>query len=234
MPILPGSTAVVGPPVKTVAYVNKQFEEGFQNVYPGAFSAANIYAIVQMPGGSLRTLGNLAAVSISTHRDTFPVSSMPYVGPRGFTQGHRMIAGTLIFHTLDRNAFNYGANGPHRLPTVHQKLTTALPHPDELPLFDIHINYVNEVGMASRELILGVRLLDFGKTLSLENLHPVESYSYMAIDYAPMESVISGDPESRTFVLRRAPSRERQPLRTSEGTVNKTLDPLAEPTSAIK
>lgn len=200
---------------KTV--VSHDYSDHFHLAYPGAFSATDIYASVVLPDGSVRMIGNLAAISISTHRDTFPVSSMPYINPRGFTQGHRTIAGTMMFHTIDRNAFGYSAvNEPRRKYTVRGGSQFGPAQVDELPLFDVHITYVNEQGMASLESLFGVRTLDFGKTLSLENLQPIESYSYMALDYSPMNPVANSDWAENRFLLNRLGNRDPKQIRTAE------------------
>ncbi len=180
-------------------------DSGFTSEYIGAFSATNIFATIQLPYEKTPiALGTVAAISISTHRDAFPVTNMYNVDPRGFTQGHRTTAGTLIFHTIDRNAFFYNRrqSNPNRLrETINGPDHVGLPHPDTLPLFDIHINYVNEEGMLSFEALYGIRLLDFGKTMSFENLHPMESYSFMAIEYSPMRAVVSGDQSGQNKLL---------------------------------
>ena len=173
----------------------------YRRSYPGAFTASDVYAVITLPGGEVRSLGSLIALSISTHRDTFPVGALSYVNPRGLTQGHVTIAGTLMFHTIDRSAMTLPNYRGHAHETITGNRIPGTAMPDELPLFDIHINYVNEIGMASFEAIFGVRLIDFGKTVSLENLHPVESYSYMALDYQPMQDVLSGRPGDTNFVL---------------------------------
>lgn len=210
-----------GVPGSQKAYVKAELTESFHASYPGAFSAADIYATLQVPGNRTKVLGNLAAVSISTHRDAFPVTAMPYVSPRGFTQGHRVVAGTLMFHTLDRNAFGYPEEyGPNKYSLAFK----GEQHPDEFFLFDILISYVNDIGMAAYEQIIGIRLLDFGKTLSLENLHPIESYSYMALDYQPMRPVVSGDRGERSFVLNRVAPREPVTVRDSTGRATGTYD----------
>jgi hypothetical protein len=189
--------------VETRTYVNQQFDpDTFHRSYPGAFSASDIYAVLRLPGGEVRTLGSLVAMSFSTHRDTFPVTALSYVNARGFTQGHRTIAGTLMFHTIDRAAFllpNYRGHA-HVGQNDYRLSGTALP--DELPLFDIHINHLNEHGMVSFEALFGIRLIDFGKTVSLENLQPIESYSYMALDYQPLRPILSAEPDEANFFLR--------------------------------
>lgn len=181
--------------------------------YPGAFSATDITALMNLPWGEVRPFGTLAAVSISTHRDVFPVTSMPYVGARGFTQGHRTVAGTMMFNTIDHGVFT------PILDTLHQ-------HPDELPLFDILFTYANEVGMLSFEQLIGVRLLDFGKTVALENLQPIESYSYMALDYVTLKSLVGReDVAKKVFTLQRNNNRAQQKLSNSDGQNKTIFDP---------
>lgn len=197
-------------------------QNGFTSSYIGAFSATNIYATIRLPyDESPIALGSLAAISISTHRDVFPVTNMVNVDPVGFTQGHRTTAGTLIFHTIDRNAFFYNRRQPN--PLRHREAINGLdqrglPHPDTLPLFDIHITYVNEEGMLSSEALFGIRLLDFGKTMSFENLHPMESYSFMALEYEPMRVVVAGSVQDieTQFMLNRTTTRSPIPLTNTQ------------------
>lgn len=193
---------------------------GFSSSYIGAFSATNIYVTIRLPYEETPIpIGSLAALSISTHRDVFPVTNMYNVDPRGFTQGHRTTAGTMIFHTIDRNAFFFDRRQPNPLryrESVHGLDHRGLPHPDTLPLFDVQISYINEEGMVSSEGLFGVRLLDFGKTLSFENLHPMESYSFMAIEYEPMRVLVSGnslDLEKQFFLNR---TTTRNPIPTTQ------------------
>lgn len=183
--------------------VRQGLDAEYRHRYPGAFAATDIHAMLVLPGGEIATLGQLAALSISTHRDTFPVTAMGTVSARGFTQGHRTVAGTLIFHTIDVAAFAFRGNSWRSRPDAGQGgAEWGASAADELPLFDVHLTYVNDVGMVSYESLYGVRLLDFGKTVSLENLHPVESYSYMALDYVPLRPLISGDSVAKIQLTR--------------------------------
>lgn len=196
-------------------FVSPDLSDVFQHHYPEAFAASDMFAAILLPGLGFRKLGNLAALSISTHRDVFPVTSLARVGVQGFTQGHRTVAGTMIFHTLDRNALLYRVNNGVEDQTTLGHRSDRISLPDTFPLFDLHISYVNEAGALSFEALYGVRILDFGKTMSLENLHPVESYSYMAMEYDPMRAVVdqSQMPESRPFILNPpARTQDQKPL----------------------
>jgi hypothetical protein len=157
--------------------------------YYDTHSAVELAAYLLPPHGTgLGTdpipFGTLSLLSISTHRDKFPVSALSRVRPRGFTSGHSTIAGTLAFNTVDRAMFTRitdEANASYF--TDHVKA-------DELPLFDISIVLVNEFGRASYSTVIGVTLLDCGVTYSLENILLTENYSYMALDYVPLQPLL--------------------------------------------
>jgi hypothetical protein len=140
-------------------------------------------------------IANLSVISISTHRDKFPVTSLGNVGIKGFTRGHRVIGGTMVFQTFDRHAF-YNAlvelESQMTGQTVNQVIaaeSTMLA--DEMPPFDIIISMVNEDGVISYMSVLGVILQDEGRAISVDNINLSETYSYMAMAYIPMQPYAS-------------------------------------------
>lgn len=167
-----------------------------------SFTATDIYATVLLSDSTEFHLGNLSLISVSTHRDSFPVGAMGYVAPRGFTKGHRTVAGSLVFSGIDRNAF-------YELGRIWSPGYTLY---DTLPPFDVLIVYVNEMGDAAYERIEGIEILDYSRTVSLENLIPYESYSYSAINYHPVQPATQ--PNNSQFTLNRS---TRQPLRFVSG-----------------
>jgi len=173
-----------------------------------------------MPDGYLRELGTMVGISISTHRDKFPVTNFTSINPLGFTQSHRTISGTLVFHTIDRNALVEVVNQTEVRETITSETVKGPVHGDQIPLFDIHIHYVNNVGMSSFEAIFGVTVLDFGRAISFQSLEPIENYSYMAIGYSPLGS--TGKDVKRLPIFRK---------------INKSdavgLNPLLEPTLVV-
>lgn len=127
-------------------------------------------------------LGTLQMLSVSMHRDKFPVSACAKVGPRGFTCGHRTIAGTLSFATFDREVFS---NLTEAIRKAYGK--EGYLHADELFTFDILIVAVNDYGCAIYSYVKGVTLLDEGVTYSLDDIVMTENYSYMALDRTPWQ-----------------------------------------------
>jgi len=185
--------------------VKKYYDEkgqhfGSYNYYDqgNGFSAADMTALIP-PGtipGVTKTipLGTIAMISISQHRDKFPVASLGSIGPKGYTAGHRTIGGTLAFNTIDRSAFSMLtrdsvdswvrsalSSGSHLSPDYSAA--------DELPPFNIIITAVNETGEASYSVIEGITILDEGTSYNLETIILMESYSFMALRRIPFQPV---------------------------------------------
>ena len=159
------------------------------------FSSVDITAYLTLPTKQVFRLGNLALLSISTHRDKFPVTSLGRIKVRGFTAGSRVIAGTMVFSSFDRSVFHRmmtsiaqeqkdaQVKDPAKLKM--RKMSTQLA--DELPPFDVNITFVNEFGAVSYTGITGVTILDQGATYSIDNINVMETYSYMATDIIPFQ-----------------------------------------------
>jgi hypothetical protein len=147
--------------------------------YPAVFSPADMHFTIRSPlKGDPIPLGTIAMVTHSTHRDKFPVVSMGRRGINGFTVGHRMIAGSLAFLTLDTDAFE-------RLSSEYSILIGwegASHHilADELPPFDINIISINEKGDSSHFSIFGATLIDFSSSYHIDQIQIMETYSFMA------------------------------------------------------
>lgn len=143
-------------------------------------------ASVTLPTKRTYKLGNLSTLSISSHRDKFPVTSLGSIKVKGFTGGHRTIAGTMVFSSFDRNAWYKLVEGVG----VSIDKTVYRIMPDDMPLFDITITFVNETGDIAFTGLLGVTILDEGETFSVDNIVNMESYSYMAKEKLPFQPAV--------------------------------------------
>ncbi len=145
-----------------------------------------VYA-VGLPGNysSFSQLGTLSQLAISTHRDKFPIDVMGHIGRKGFTAGPRVVAGTLVFSTLYDSAFG------DIVYEYSPSLKYAIP-PDSYPPFDIHITKVNETGQVTFAALRGVTILDYGTNESTDNIVPMESYSFMALDFQRFRRIYAG------------------------------------------
>jgi hypothetical protein len=164
-------------------------DEGMHHNDYRVFSASDMVAQCSLPDSTTYRLGTIALLSVSTHRDKFPVVTFGHVNPRGFTSGPRTIGGSLIFQTMDRsvwaNLMQWRTdNKTRRFP---QDISRG--YPDDLPPFDIHISFVNEYGHVATKSILGITILDEAETWSLEDLQPNASYSYLALSNTPLQAL---------------------------------------------
>jgi hypothetical protein len=157
------------------------------------YSSADITAYVSLPGKQSYRLGTLSMLSISTHRDKFPVTSLGRIRIKGYTAGPRTIGGTMVFSSFDRSVWH----GLMSRPISYKGERNTLLLPDELPIFDISVTFVNEYGVVSYTGVLGVAILDEGETYSIDNISVMETYSYMAVDRIPFQPYTIGTKSSQ-------------------------------------
>lgn len=167
----------------TVTIDGKQVTLGAPDPLGMSSTDLTAYA-VNLPGARDKAtqLSYITQLSISSHRDKFPVSSLGYVGMKSVTAGHRTLGGTIVFGTLFSSAFS------DLVFTDNSALARAY-MPDAFPLFNIVLVKTNETGQMSYGVLYGVSFLDFGLNESVDNLVPMESYSYMALGFSPFRQL---------------------------------------------
>jgi hypothetical protein len=144
-----------------------------------SFTPADMRVTIRTPlAGEPILLGTLATLSFSSHRDKFPVVSLGRRGVKGFTYGHRTIAGSLAFLTLDTDAFVRLSR--EFAQAIGWARTSQYILADELPPFDVIATLVNEEGQSSTFSLFGVTVLDFGSSYTIDQIQVMESYSFMA------------------------------------------------------
>lgn len=150
----------------------------YQETYT-SFSGADIVAIITGPSGKAHTLGTLQTVSYSTYRPTAPVFALGQIGAKGAVRGARTVAGSLIFTVFDR----------HVLYDVMEEIAGKgfTLKSDEIPAFDITINFLNEYGQSSRLVIYGVHLLSEGQTMSIEDMITENTMEFIAMNIDVMK-----------------------------------------------
>lgn len=201
------------------------FNNRYTNV-PTTFSGADIVCTITVPllinnpsatingGPSYQTamtpvtIGTLQTLTVSTHRDKFPVRSLHSLNPRGFTRGPRTIAGSLIFAMFDRESlrqvqdrvqtFFQQAGSTYSTTVGNINLSGSLPRllSDDLPPFDITITMANESGDVARMVITGVEIVDWGNAMGIDDMFIEETMSYMAQDIIPLHpDTLNGLPQ---------------------------------------
>ena len=116
------------------------------------------------------TLGSLQTLSVSTHQDKRPVRSIGNVNAKEYVMGPRTIAGSLVFAVFDR----------HFASEIMNDLGGAL-MPDEIPALNFTINMMNEYGRKSRMAIYGVKIINEGQVMSINDLYTENTYQFVAL-----------------------------------------------------
>ena len=126
------------------------------------------------------TLGSLQTLSVSTHQDKKPVRVIGSANALDYVLGQRTIAGSLVFAVFDQ----------HFATEMFDDLSEATGKsfflPDELPGLDITISFANEYGRQSRMAIYGVRIINEGHVMSINDLYTENTYQFVALSMEPL------------------------------------------------
>ena len=126
---------------------------------------------------SSHVLGELQTISYSIHMEKRPVRSIGNVNAKDYVMGPRTIAGSLVFAVFNRHfAKNIMAEHNNYFSEGQAFLV------DELPPFDVVISLANEYGLRSKLVIYGVRLLNEGQVMSVNDVFTENTYQFMATD----------------------------------------------------
>lgn len=146
-----------------------------------SFSGADMVAIMHITGidgvKGTYTLGSLQTLSYSTSMQRMPIRSIGNVNAKDYVMGQRTIAGSLVFAVFDKH-FAYEAMKAIKGITEEDYHFLA----DELPPFDITITFANEYGKMAKLAIYGVRLINEGQVMSINDIYTENTYQYVALD----------------------------------------------------
>lgn len=115
------------------------------------------------------TLGSLQTLSVSTHQDKRPVRSLGNINAKDYVMGQRTIAGSLVFAVFDR----------HFADRIMKAVNVTMP--DEIPALNLTINFANEYGRSSKMAIYGVKLINEGQVMSINDLYTENTYQFVAL-----------------------------------------------------
>lgn len=162
----------------------------FQNTYT-SFAGCDIVAVITPRNGKPQVLGELQTLSYSVYRSTAPVHALGSPAAKGIVRGARTIAGSLIFTVFDRHVLYdimreihddklviVAENG---VPTQNRIMNKPLKS-DEIPGFDITVNFLNEYGQSSQLTLFGVHLISEGQTMSVEDMITENTMEFIALD----------------------------------------------------
>lgn len=135
---------------------------------------------------SSHILGELQTISYSIHMEKRPVRSIGNVNAKDYVMGPRTIAGSLVFAVFNRHfAKNIMAEHNNCFNEGQAFLV------DELPPFNVVISFANEYGLRSKLVIYGVRLLNEGQVMSVNDVYTENTYQFMATDIEYMNTELT-------------------------------------------
>ena len=130
----------------------------------------------------MHTLGSLQTISYSTHQDRAPVRSIGNINAKDYVQGQRTIAGTMVFAMFHQ----------HWMMPFIEELKDHVSNTDiwsdELPALNLTLSMVNEYGYRSCMVIYGVKFIDDGGVMSINDLYTENTLQYVATGIQPLQS----------------------------------------------
>lgn len=146
-----------------------------------------------------KVLGEMQTISYSIHMEKKPVRSIGNVNAKDYVMGPRTIAGSLVFSVFNKH-FAEDVMG-----ALNERYSNGMSFlVDELPPFDITISAANEYGYRSRLVLYGIRLLNEGQVMSVNDVYTENTYQFFATDmeYLSAEMFYTRDEDSGLYKLR--------------------------------
>ena len=153
-----------------------------------SFSGCDVVVSAQMApinGGAqmkVHVLGSLQTMSYSTHQDRAPVRSIGNINAIDYVQGQRTIAGTMVFAMFHQ----------HWMTPLLEELENHVPNTDiwsdELPALNLTISMANEYGYKSNMVLYGVKFIDDGGVMSINDLYTENTLQYVATGIQPLKT----------------------------------------------
>ena len=154
-----------------------------------SFSGCDVVVSAQMApindksAMKMHVLGSLQTISYSTHQDRAPVRSIGNINAIDYVQGQRTIAGTMVFAMFHE----------HWMTPLLEELADHVSNTDiwsdELPALNLTITMANEYGYRSSMAIYGVKFIDDGGVMSINDLYTENTLQYVATGIQPLKSV---------------------------------------------
>lgn len=172
-----------------------------QNAYTKtltSFSGADIVASITPLGGKPIIFGEIQTISYSIYRPMMPVTTLGRINPKGIVRGPRTIAGSLIFTVFDRHVLrnvmdaysskdNSQFKDSYSLTEADMTDLRRYAKTDEMPPFDINVNFLNEYGNSATLNLYGVYIMTEGQTMSIEDMITENTMQYIAMDIDLMD-----------------------------------------------
>ena len=152
--------------------------------YPNeSFSGCDMVATLLVPDindntkKNVYSIGELQTISYSIHMERKAVRAIGNINAKDYVLGPRTIAGSLVFTVFNKHFAKDIIND------INKKLDSDYAFlADELPPFDIIMSFANEYGLKAKLVIYGVRLINEGQVMSINDIYTENTYQFVATD----------------------------------------------------
>lgn len=147
-----------------------------------SFSGCDMVATMVVPStktGASRmySVGEIQTISYSIHQDRRPVRSIGNINAKDYVMGQRTIAGSLVFAVFNKHfAYKIMKDLSEDFNNGYAFLI------DEIPPFNIILSLANEYGLRSKLVIYGIRLINEGQVMSINDIYTENTYQFVATD----------------------------------------------------
>lgn len=195
----------------------QQADKLFATAEAARREAARLGARKEQDVVSLVWLEELQTLSVSLFREKLPVRACGSVNARGYTRGPRTIAGSMIFTIFDEHVLKTlltAAGSLHNDVDIFTLSSTTLS--DQLPPIDLQVEFANEYGDTSIEVVYGVEFVNDGHTMSIEDLLLENTFQWVGRDIDHMRPLDSNKLTDSQFdsIFKRQGTTGRQLLRS--------------------
>lgn len=156
-----------------------------------SFSGCDVVVVAQMAPITVNgeekqmkphILGSLQTISYSTHQDRAPVRSIGNINAIDYVQGQRTIAGTMVFAMFHEHWMT------PLLAELEEHIANTDIWSDELPALNLTISMANEYGFKSNMVIYGVKFIEDGGVMSINDLYTENTLQYVATGIQPLKT----------------------------------------------
>jgi hypothetical protein len=131
----------------------------------------------------IKVFADLQTITISSTRSVSPVRVFGRSNPIAFTKGATTFAGTMVFATINKDAFS-DIYDTDLAESYLNASTSIIAH--QLPPFSVVITASNEMGAACIQVINGITITNYGTTYSVDDLYCETQFTYVATDMSPL------------------------------------------------
>ena len=143
------------------------------------------------PGRVNKQLLECTTLSISINRITIPRRALGFINPKGFSNGTRTIAGSMILTQFTTDVLLRFLASTMMAEVSKDTTYTKV---DQLPPMNLTLLFCDEYGYASYQRLLGVRFVMDAVVYSTSDMYTEKQITYMANDLTPLMLLVGRSP----------------------------------------